>query len=194
MSNLPKKGPGRPPGSVNKATADARQAIAAFVDGNAHRLTEWLDQVAGGVKKEVKNEEGEVVGEEYVVVPNPAKAFDMFQSVVEYHIPKLARQEALAKLGQMAAVVAHEVRNPLAGIKGAIQILISRRQKDDGELPLLRDIVSRIDKVPFDRLGKDLGTALASLNTVAPLVASAPPDLQKQYESLKNDATAGASR
>lgn len=60
---------------------------------------------------------------------------------------KLARQEALAKLGQMAAVVAHEVRNPLAGIKGAIQILISRRQKDDGELPLLRDIVSRIDSL-----------------------------------------------
>ena len=27
--------------------------------------------------------------------PNPAKAFDMFQSVVEYHIPKLARQEVV---------------------------------------------------------------------------------------------------
>ncbi len=60
---------------------------------------------------------------------------------------KLHRQESLAKLGQMAAVVAHEVRNPLAGIKGAIQILISRRQKDDGELPLMRDIVSRIDSL-----------------------------------------------
>ena len=95
MSNLPKKGPGRPAGSPNKATSDARQAIAAFVDGNAHRLTDWLDQVAGGVKKDVKNEEGEVVGEEYVVPPNPAKAFDMFQSVVEYHIPKLARQEVV---------------------------------------------------------------------------------------------------
>jgi hypothetical protein len=89
MSNLPKKGPGRPPGSVNKATADARQAIAHFVDGNAHRLTEWLDQVAAGVKT-VDQETGE---EKYVVPPNPAKAFDMFQSVVEYHVPKLARME-----------------------------------------------------------------------------------------------------
>ena len=86
---------GRAKGTPNKATADARQAIAQFVDGNAHRLTEWLDQVAGGVKKDVKNEKGEVVGEEYVVPPNPAKAFDMFQSVVEYHIPKLARQEVV---------------------------------------------------------------------------------------------------
>jgi len=89
--NLPGKGPGRPKGSVNKATADARQAIAQFVDGNAHRLTEWLDQVAAGVKA-VDPETGD---EKYVVAPNPAKAFDMFQSVVEYHVPKLARTEVV---------------------------------------------------------------------------------------------------
>ena len=91
--SAPKNKGGRPAGSPNKATVEARQAIASFVDGNAHRLTEWLDRVAEGVKVEVKNEEGEVIGEEYVVPPNPAKAFDMFQSVVEYHVPKLARME-----------------------------------------------------------------------------------------------------
>ena len=87
------KGAGRPLGSPNKATTDARQAIASFVDGNAHRLTEWLDKVADGVKViEVDAESGEPI-ERYVVAPNPAKAFDLFQSVVEYHIPKLARME-----------------------------------------------------------------------------------------------------
>ena len=89
--NSPKKGAGRPSGSPNKVTADARQAIASFVDGNAHRLTEWLDQVANGVK--VVEMDGDEPVEKYVVPPNPAKAFDMFQSVVEYHIPKLARME-----------------------------------------------------------------------------------------------------
>ena len=83
------KGAGRPLGSPNKATTEARQAIASFVDGNAHRLTGWLDQVAAGVK----TEDPETGEEKYIVPPNPAKAFDMFQSVVEYHIPKLARQE-----------------------------------------------------------------------------------------------------
>jgi hypothetical protein len=63
---------GRAPGTPNKATADARQAIALFVEQNAHRLVEWLDRVA----------------EE-----NPAKAFELYQSVVEYHVPKLARTE-----------------------------------------------------------------------------------------------------
>jgi hypothetical protein len=82
---------GRQSGTPNKATNDARQAIASFVDGNAHRLTEWLDQVANGVK--VIEMEGDAQVEKYVVPPNPAKAFDMFQSVVEYHVPKLARME-----------------------------------------------------------------------------------------------------
>ena len=47
----------------------------------------------------------------------------------------------------MAAVVAHEVRNPLAGIKGAIQVLMSRRTATDAELPVMRDVVARIDSL-----------------------------------------------
>ena len=58
---------------------------------------------------------------------------------------QLAQQAALARLGQMAAVVAHEVKNPLAGIKGAMQVLISRRPSDDTEALVMGDIVARID-------------------------------------------------
>jgi PAS domain S-box-containing protein len=58
---------------------------------------------------------------------------------------RLAQQAALARVGQMAAVVAHEVRNPLAGIKGALQVLMSRRAAGDAELPVMRDVVARID-------------------------------------------------
>ena len=58
---------------------------------------------------------------------------------------KLVQQAALAHLGQMAAVVAHEVKNPLAGIKGAMQVLMSRRAASDPETGVMRDIVTRID-------------------------------------------------
>ncbi len=71
---------GRVAGTPNKATSEARQAIALFVDGNAHRLSEWLNAVAAGDPT-------------HDIKPNPAKAFELFQSVVEYHIPKLARTE-----------------------------------------------------------------------------------------------------
>ena len=99
---------GRVAGTPNKATNEARQAIALFVDQNAHRLTGWLDQVAEGVKVEVLDEQGNPVGHEYVVPPNPAKAFDMFQSVVEYHIPKLARQEHIGS-DDKPLVIEHNV-------------------------------------------------------------------------------------
>lgn len=78
-----KKEGGRRKGIPNKATALAREAIAEFVDGNAHRLTRWLDQIADN---------------------DPKDAFNAFMSVVEYHIPKLARTENqnLGKDGQPA--------------------------------------------------------------------------------------------
>ncbi len=58
---------------------------------------------------------------------------------------RLREQAALARVGQMAAVVAHEVKNPLAGIKGAMQVLVARRAPDDPEAGIMRDIVSRVD-------------------------------------------------
>jgi hypothetical protein len=88
-----KIGAGRPKGTPNKATADARAAIALFVDNNAHRLTGWLDAVASG---DVAND----------IKPNPAKAFEMFQSVIEYHVPKLARTELTGNGGGPIVVAA----------------------------------------------------------------------------------------
>jgi PAS domain S-box-containing protein len=69
---------------------------------------------------------------------------------------RLAQQAALARLGQMAAVVAHEVKNPLAGIKGAVQVLMSRRPPGDAEATVMHEIVARIDAL--DDLIQDLMT------------------------------------
>lgn len=61
-----------------------------FVDNNAGRLQGWLDQIACGVK--ARDDDGNETNE-YIIAPNPEKAFQLFQSVVEYHVPKLARTE-----------------------------------------------------------------------------------------------------
>jgi len=66
-------GAGRPSGVPNKATMNARQAIAAFVDGNAHLLQELLD--------EIRKEQG------------AKAAWDCMMDVIEYHVPKLQRTE-----------------------------------------------------------------------------------------------------
>ena len=88
---LGRKTGGRQTGTPNKATTQAREAIATLVDGNVQRLTEWLETVATGIPK--LDPETGAATEDYVVRPNPAKAFDMFQSLLEFHVPKLTRMQ-----------------------------------------------------------------------------------------------------
>jgi hypothetical protein len=91
---------GRPKGQTNKVTADARAAIAQFVDGNAHRLQQWLDTIANGQRgPDTEDQDGNKVPGELIIAPNPTKAFELFQSVIEYHVPKLARTELTGKDG-----------------------------------------------------------------------------------------------
>jgi two-component system CheB/CheR fusion protein len=58
---------------------------------------------------------------------------------------RLREQEALARLGQMAAVVAHEVKNPIAGIRGALQVIGSRMAADVRDKPIIGEIIARLD-------------------------------------------------
>jgi len=95
QTNNPK---GRPKGSPNKSTAMAREAIATFVEGNTHQMQKWLEQVAEGVKND---------DDKFIVLPNPEKAFGMLQSVMEYHLPKLARTEHTGDEDQPVKVI-HE--------------------------------------------------------------------------------------
>jgi PAS domain S-box-containing protein len=58
---------------------------------------------------------------------------------------RLTDQAALAQLGQLAAVVAHEVRNPLAGVKGSLQVLRSRAATDESDRAVIDVMVARLD-------------------------------------------------
>jgi signal transduction histidine kinase len=58
---------------------------------------------------------------------------------------RLREQAALARVGMMATIVAHEVRNPLAGIRGAIQVIGARLDAGGREQAVVGDIVARVD-------------------------------------------------
>ena len=60
---------------------------------------------------------------------------------------RLREQAALARLGEMAAVVAHEVKNPLAAIKGALQVIGGRMPADGRDRAVIGDIVARVDSL-----------------------------------------------
>ena len=130
MSQTPKRmGAGRPPGSVNKTTADARAAIAQFVEGNAHRLQKWLDEVAEG--KPMLGEDGQQLRDDdgrpmWVVPPNPEKAHNMFQSVIEYHVPKLARSELTGAGGGPIGIAALDIKGLSDEDLAAMQAILAK--------------------------------------------------------------------
>ena len=57
---------------------------------------------------------------------------------------ELRQQEALAAVGRMAAVVAHEVKNPLAGIAGALEIIGRRLPDGSQDREVIASILERI--------------------------------------------------
>ncbi|MAA80345.1 MAG: hypothetical protein CL916_13910 [Deltaproteobacteria bacterium] len=75
------------------------------------------------------------------VVEQIARSLDTIRS-----IDKLKEQHRLAALGTMSAGLAHEIRNPLAGIKGAAQFLQDQNQ-DEVHQEFLQLIVSETDRL-----------------------------------------------
>ena len=59
---------------------------------------------------------------------------------------RLREQAALTNLGQLTAVVAHEVRNPLAGLRASLQIL-EQRAADARDRDIIAAMVQRIDNL-----------------------------------------------
>ncbi len=59
----------------------------------------------------------------------------------------LARVDKLASLGEMAAGMAHEIKNPLAGISGAMQILARNFQEGDTNQLIFNEVQSQVKRL-----------------------------------------------
>jgi two-component system sensor kinase FixL len=60
---------------------------------------------------------------------------------------RLREQSELARIGQMAAVMAHEVRNPLAGIRGALEVVGKRLPEESRDRAVMSDVIGRLDSL-----------------------------------------------
>jgi two-component system, NtrC family, sensor histidine kinase HydH len=105
----------------------------------------------------------------------------------EQHVLEMARRENLAQLGEMGAMLAHEIRNPLAGIKGYAQVIGKKPQDERNsrfagrivvETQRLEALVS--DLLDYARSDRDL-TATVDLGEV---ICHAAELLQPEAEKL----------
>ncbi len=70
---------------------------------------------------------------------------------LEHHLEEVSH---LANVGELAASLAHEIKNPLAGISGAIQVIATALEPDDPRREIISEILSQIDRL--DRTARDL--------------------------------------
>jgi signal transduction histidine kinase len=66
----------------------------------------------------------------------------------------LATAQVLASVGELAAAVAHEVKNPLAGISGAMQVLKDAVPKEDSRAGVIDQVQLQVERL--DRLIREL--------------------------------------
>jgi two-component system sensor histidine kinase PilS (NtrC family) len=63
------------------------------------------------------------------------------------------RQDRLAALGRVAAAIAHEIRNPLASMRGAVQVLGNDSRLSDEDAQLMNIVLRESDRI--DRIISD---------------------------------------
>ena len=84
-----------------------------------------------------------------------------------FHFQQMERADRLASVGEMAAGIAHEIKNPLTGIAAAITVIKEDFDPDDSRVSIMNEVleqVSRLDKTVNDLLffGKPTLTEPAS--------------------------------
>ncbi|MET0013402.1 MAG: PAS domain S-box protein [Sedimenticola sp.] len=76
----------------------------------------------------LRGENGEITN--YVAVKEDITERKRLEAKIEQHHKEMARHQALAAMGRMAGMIAHDLRNPLSSVKMSMQIL-GRQAGDD---------------------------------------------------------------
>lgn len=99
-----------------------------------------------------KDEIGRLIGSFNSMVDR----LDVAQKELEQlHFQQLERADRLASIGEMAAGIAHEIKNPLAGISAAVTIIKDDMEREDPRGAILGEVidqVKRLDKTVNDLL------------------------------------------
>jgi len=72
---------------------------------------------------------------------------DANTQIRELHSQRMEKAEHLASLGEIAAGLAHEIKNPIAGIKGALEIITKKSDDSDTNKDVFKEMLVQIDRI-----------------------------------------------
>lgn len=120
---------------------------------------------------------------QYVAIRHDITQLKEAEEKIQQQTAELQRAAQLSFIGELAAGLAHEVKNPLAGIQGAVDILIRRRDANDPEREVLTGIREQVERID--------GTVRALLDRARPrLLQRATTSLTELTQRAVNVARA----
>lgn len=84
---------------------------------------------------------------QYVAIRHDITQLKLAEEHIRQQSSELQRAAQLSLIGELAAGLAHEIKNPLAGIQGAVDILIRRRDANDPEREALEGVRHQVERI-----------------------------------------------
>ena len=84
---------------------------------------------------------------QYVAIRHDITELKLAEEKILQQTAELQRAAQLSFVGELAAGLAHEIKNPLAGIQGTVDILIRRREASDPETEALKAIRHEVERI-----------------------------------------------
>lgn len=84
---------------------------------------------------------------QYVAIRHDITQLKLAEEQILKQAAELQRAAQLSFVGELAAGLAHEIKNPLAGIQGVVDILIRRRDKNDPEREALEGVRLEVERI-----------------------------------------------
>lgn len=140
---LPPKSRGDSEGGNLRDTG--HQERFAYLDAGERRTKDGRSILVSGTCTLLRDKKGRVIGRSCIL-----------RDVTEVKRlqEELIRAQSLAAVGELAATVAHEVKNPLAGISGAVQVLRDLMPAGDPRQEVVAEILAQIRRL--DGIVRDL--------------------------------------
>lgn len=131
--------------------------LLRFVKRPIRMMADRMSQVEAGdlsvrLEPQSDDEMGSLMKSFNSMVVNLEKAQHELEQM---HYRQMARADRLASIGEMSTGLAHEIKNPLAGISGAISVLADDFAEDDPRKEIVRQVleqIGRLDKTATDLL------------------------------------------